>query len=1216
MSGLEKLKQYRDEILKAEIGALLFNLGKTHIGFWEKRNGKTYFNIDNNSFKNIFGYGPFGDYRNYYQKHDDLKDRSPFEYELEKYGLKDFIFNRILSFPFKVLIKNGDRKEEREKIEWHEIFKGDALEIEFIKRIFFRGCENINSGIDKGSPNKQLEPPLWLSNAFGSFKEEIKEHNFDQRRLCFYSNLSSFLSRNGYFQNPNWEEIRNFVLKEIKNWYSHLLSDSRFPVNDVSLFDQAYMTASMFKAVLSQLVVDSSRLNIDDDNKNYLKNPSSIKWRILGIQYDKVGVAEKSLKLASISWYREITDKIDEEIKNLLEVEYPIGNEIYRDETGIYFIVGEDLGKDLNDGSNLAKLKKDLREIEDKILEKFKDLTNDEFYPAIFLTKASRGLMNLSTLLENAKENFLKANWEKKSISLNIENRDKGKAIGICPICQIRLIYEKDKEKKNNPTICEVCDDRIHHKQVSKWIDNLTGETIWIEEIKDKNERVAYISLKFELEDWLNGNLLNSLLIQKSDFKLYLTEIKNFLEIFILNRTNFSDIFSELNKQIRSLEEKLKGSSLNQEEKRKLGQEKGLVESKRRKLSKIENIINKLIEEKWWIKPLDTKYSIEGYSNWDIDTYIQETNNFLSEVNFNLKVKNSFLELSKDAYNGCKNNKESLNDFIKQIFFGSIIGTPWEKLIKTTFLNSKIDWEKEEIRWEKFKDKNDPALDLLATLLLQFLLRKNPSPARLRRIWETTREFFEEIHKKLEQILDIPNWKKKRLVWEIQDNSLVGQKSMELEADKILFWMDKKGNSWEEKINSNVAKIYLISSISNFIDVYGNNQLKELKYKSLKNEKKAIEDLNKIFSSEESLKKHLQKKEIVLKKYGTKEELIKLSIKSNLKKIHSYKPFTSITDPSPINYQVVIPAEYLPKLIDEVIKKYNEEFKYVYGKLPIHIGIVISDYKKPVYINLKALRRIRRDVKDIDNLYRNKNQKDFQKYFRHKTIFYGEEEAKEKERRNQTKSYYSLYWDKFKEGNYNFYIKPSLKLNKDCSLKWKKWLVSVGKLKNKFKTIQIIPNTFDFEYLDHNIRRNEIFYDENGKRLIPLKQNRPYEIEVYWGKFKKFKVLFDKTDLNTTRIHKLIELLYSKLQAEKEYNSDYSYLLTSAFIELLELNKIGKNYVQRRKIINDIFELEINNFVELSNDFRKNLQKSLTKKENILLFLDMFEFWHTAMKEV
>lgn len=36
---IKELKDKREEIIKAEIGALLFNLGKTHIGFWRERGG-------------------------------------------------------------------------------------------------------------------------------------------------------------------------------------------------------------------------------------------------------------------------------------------------------------------------------------------------------------------------------------------------------------------------------------------------------------------------------------------------------------------------------------------------------------------------------------------------------------------------------------------------------------------------------------------------------------------------------------------------------------------------------------------------------------------------------------------------------------------------------------------------------------------------------------------------------------------------------------------------------------------------------------------------------------------------------------------------------------------------------------------------------------------------------------------------------------------------
>ena len=348
-----RLKQYKDEILKAEIGALLFNLGKTHIGFWKGKGGRIYFNVDENGFANIFGFNLFTGYRDYYKSKNGL---SPFEKEINDFNLKNF-FKIKVKFPFKV---NDSSTSNPYELDWIEFFKGDASEKEFIEKIFFRGCENINSGIDKGSPNKQLEPPLWLANAFGSFKEEINEKFFDEYRRKFFKNLylclkkTNLLNRNE--DEIDWELIRNYIIKKLRKWYSHLLSDSRFPINDVTLFDQAYMTASMFKAVLAQLVLDSSKL------EHYLKNPSSIRWRILGIQYDKLGLTDKSLKLRAISWYREVISEIDRIIKKYIEVKLVLGNEIYNDENS---------GKNrepliLTDFDETNELKIDFEEIESK----------------------------------------------------------------------------------------------------------------------------------------------------------------------------------------------------------------------------------------------------------------------------------------------------------------------------------------------------------------------------------------------------------------------------------------------------------------------------------------------------------------------------------------------------------------------------------------------------------------------------------------------------------------------------------------------------------------------------------------------------------------------------------------------------------------------------------------------------------------------------------
>ncbi|MCX7760364.1 MAG: CRISPR-associated protein Csx11 [Hydrogenothermaceae bacterium] len=534
----------------------------------------------------------------------------------------------------------------------------------------------------------------------------------------------------------------------MKSWYSNLLSDSRFPVNDVSLWDQAYMTASMFKAVLSQLILENCQ---QIGNHNYFKNPSSIRWRILGIQYDKLGLSEKGYKLASIKWYRKTIEEIDEEIKKILEVEYPIGNEIYRDETGIYFIVGEDLGKD---NGEFAYLDEDLKNIENKIVEVFKNKLEGEICPTILMTKASRGLMNLGFLLEKAKENFLKKKVINNELELNIN-----KAIGICPLCKIRLIYEEDKQKNNSPTICKTCNERVHHKVVETWLDNLNGETIWTSEIKDSQNRIALISLKFELKDWLNGNLLNSLVMREEDYEKYKNDIKLFIILFLTNIDLKKILLEEKAKaleiKLKNIEIKLKERNLDSKEKERLIKQKKSLVPIKILTDKLTKLIEEIRNEHWYKKNLsENLQQIQGYTN-TFDELISEINIKVNEINdiesTVLKIKqiiNPFEKLSPEAYNGCKNNNETFDDYIRQIFFGSIIGTPWEDWIRDNdILNNEINWQEEKIEWDKITDENDPALDLLATLLLQLLLRKNPSPARLRRIWETTEEFFEDIKK-------------------------------------------------------------------------------------------------------------------------------------------------------------------------------------------------------------------------------------------------------------------------------------------------------------------------------------------------------------------------------------------------------------------------------------------------------------------------------------
>ncbi|WP_456408638.1 CRISPR-associated protein Csx11 [Caldithrix abyssi] len=1117
MNNLNNVTTNKDEILKAEVGTLLFNVGKTHAGLslWKK-----YFTDLEQKFSG---------YKDYFDKvfEDELKgiDNSLYEFFLDQ---------------IKVKLPNG------KELKWKEFIYGDVSEDKFIQKVFFRGCENINSGIDKGSPKEDNQlKTLWIANAFGSFKQEVEKEFFDAYRKHFFSKLHHFLERENYYSQPDWSEIREFIVKEIKTWYSNLLSDSRFPINDVTLFDQAYMTASMFKTVFAGLFLENSKF------QEYEKNPQSIRWSILGIQYDKLSLAEKGLKPGFIQWYRSACERADQAIKQLLEIRYPIGNEVYRDETGIYFVVAENLsGK--SDG-DFYELSPDLQELKQKIWDIFSTTFGGEIYPTIRLTKPSRGLMNLGHLIEKAEENFLKAERPENFVEKLQKGISSGEA-GLCQVCRMRPADRGDDET----LICEVCRER-REGRIKSWLNHPEDETIWTGELQDKHGRMALVTLKFELKKWLNGDFLNTLLIQNEIYKTNLKEIENFIFLF-LKKSEFNVDVTSLNEKVEELSERLKNSK-SQEEKRRLGENKGKLISIKNKIEKLVNIINAIKNSTWWEKSLKNDIGISAFTGKGIEEIVNILIEDYNEIKKEFPVYEleniSFFPtiLAEDAYKGCKNNDETFEDFVRQVFFGSIVGTFWEEIVKSKFGNDKIDWTfgKEKILWDNLTTSD---IEFLSQLFLQFLLRKNPSPARLRRIWETTHKFFEEINKTIVNLIEISQWRQQRLVFEI-DSTDFYDKNNEYVFKGLQFWLYNN-------------HLYLIDSVERFLEVFNNEYLKKL-YKSEGEVKISPSDFNHLVN---------QEWEIVASGNSNAKPLT-VTIRSV--QVHSYKPLLSIIDPTPVSWQFVMPADRVPVLLEKLKDRYNENFKWVYGKLPLHVGIVVQHYKRPLYVGIKALRKIRRDHaswidlrQETSGCYLKAKQKEAFQF------------AHPAEVENGSESFYSLYELPDKEGAYEFYLYPEPD--------GKRWLYTTQNHDDQDR-FYFYPNTFDFEFLDANARRNDVYY-QRAKRAASLKTNRPYWLDdfKYFQEFRKFINISS----SISKFQKLVSLIYSRLEDWEDADSLKTFMLT-AFVNMLDLKS------QKKK---DQFACIINckNWHELEDlppgEFMEKLK----------MLLDMFNFYHSMLK--
>lgn len=427
-------------------------------------------------------------------------------------------------------------------------------------------------------------------------------------------------------------------------------------------------------------------------------------------------------------------------------------------------------------------------------------------------------------------------------------------------------------------------------------------------------------------------------------------------------------------------------------------------------------------------------------------------------------------------------------------------------------------------------------------------------------------EFFEDIRENICSYACIPEERRKRAVWiNIKDNKyvkIIGDSDLEegeyFDQDMLFYYKEKN--------------IYLISSLSE------------------KKTKDKPED--KVFK----LRRYPDGSEVVAELTLTGE------VDGENIDLKNYLPYLSIIEPTPISWQFVMPAEDVPFLISKIREKYNEWFGFVYGKLPLHIGVVVQNYHKPLYVGINALRRIRRDIEEIEGIsgYRKAR---FVKDKINKSI----KNAKRLGLGNNPADYYSFYWGKnlaLDKESYIFYVKPDDK--------GRKVIRSIEKIDDDDE-ICIMPNTFDFEFMDANIRRNDIFYEEwrgeetgdnRVRRRLPMKDNRPYDIDIFWPKFEKFKELFkEENKARNSKLQKLINVIYEYAEeAENMVN-----FIASSFVNILNLN----NDEELRKGIAEIMDIEDAEADGFHNRLAEKINPYYLK-----MFVDMFEFGHVALKGV
>lgn len=373
------------------------------------------------------------------------------------------------------------------------------------------GKVQVDKAIKKGDGIQQRSP-LWISSAFGYEYETFVADDLTMRlkRLVF-SNMGTAS-----------KQAHNEAMENVREHFAHGLGDTQRPINEITLWDWSWSTATLYKSALARLMLEYRPFDINVI-PSALKSPLGWKWRTLRVTVDVLGLLAHGQRISDVLGYRQAIDEMFYQVKELIEVTYPLGNELYRDSTGIYFSF-----------PGFADKSAELATVRMEITDALSALPIFKWYPELTPEIAigeAWGEHDGDPKWQDARrmladqQQASKRNIESGAIASRIPWQSLwplSEPQEVCPVCGIRPIAKPkmgiEGEKLPYRTQrCSNCDDRAK-KVRQQWADDTTHsikrsarETIWLDEIADEHDRVALIVGRFQLDHWLDGTMVSTL---------------------------------------------------------------------------------------------------------------------------------------------------------------------------------------------------------------------------------------------------------------------------------------------------------------------------------------------------------------------------------------------------------------------------------------------------------------------------------------------------------------------------------------------------------------------------------------------------------------------------------------------------------------------------------------------------------------------------------
>ncbi|WP_419662245.1 putative CRISPR-associated protein [Desulfosarcina variabilis str. Montpellier] len=538
MNALQVLTNNRDALLIAEAGAFIHNIGKMGSIFLEYQRDEN----QNYAYQAIVGlFAGWAekhqdeltkDERNVFKDYID-KSHKPVTYQFLDDTTKALFKERLLHLPLpfnKRPYAIGEFIEFQNYGRWYNPFnkKGNLKSQGSGKQILARhdpeqypdlsaselleAVHHVASGEEKEvfRAEKQLTAPTYISSAF-EYEKEIDENKLDRDRKTLLEKFKIYIDELRSDRDTGKKaDMRSEFYALAKNLMVTSIADTQRPINDVTLWDISHSVASLYKSALAAFILTGTMWSSTPHD--------NISWRYLLVSVGGTAFWNRADRIPDLIGRRASLNNALDQVRRLLEFEIPMGNEIYRDESGSLFTVP--------DLDGLLTMKSDEnQDLREKILAFFK---NDDLHAELGIhVDIGKDLLTgkHTHICETLDKRITDLAPRPECIELYWQDDVRPGNAQICPVCGIRpaggpyldlgrsFMHWASHEKAAERGICRFCLQR-RSRRAQEWSCNHAlrqTETIWIDEAADANQRLVLLAGHFDLNGWIKGEHIETL---------------------------------------------------------------------------------------------------------------------------------------------------------------------------------------------------------------------------------------------------------------------------------------------------------------------------------------------------------------------------------------------------------------------------------------------------------------------------------------------------------------------------------------------------------------------------------------------------------------------------------------------------------------------------------------------------------------------------------